>query len=179
MSCMIFVSAVSLPHEALIHLPLALFLLSPLLILAGAVLPPQPGWPYRMAGLLALGVGSASLFFAVPCAAGVNHGVPQNEDLGGVQWICASLIVETRMIFIGLTLIYGAVVFVPEILQLRDNRLFSTVLPLSFLVLYMAGALFVIQTTNTAAAAITSDLSANAVSAAGDDGSRARVLERK
>lgn len=144
-------SMVSLQNEALIHGPLFLFLLCPLLIVLGAALPPLKGWPFRLAALLALALATASLFLLAPTPAHTDPAVMKSPAGDAVTWIYQSLVVEARIIFVGLTALYIGVILLPEMLRRRDNRLFSTVLPLSFLLLYSAGAVFLVQTTNSAA----------------------------
>lgn len=140
-----------LQHDLLIYAPLVLFVLCPLLILLGAALPPLRGRPYRLAALLVLGLGTASLFVAIPCPTNVDPLVTGSPTFAAIHWICRNLVTETHIIFLGLTAIYVGVILLPELLRRRDNRLFSTVLPLSFLVLYSAGAVFLMQTTGSAA----------------------------
>lgn len=139
---------VLLPHAVLMHAPLVLFLLCPVFILVGAVLPPFRGRPWLLGGLLLLGLGTLSLYLHWPGAT-AGPGVA-DPTTGTVRWICQSLTTEARIIFVGLTAIFIAVMMLPAVLRQRDNRLFSTVLPLSFLVLYSAGAIFLINATNAA-----------------------------
>jgi hypothetical protein len=160
------------------HLPLVLLLLCPAFILLGAALPPLRGWPWRLAALLLLGIGTAGLFFAIP---GPQHYDPRlmpNPAAGAVQWIYRSLIMEARIIFMGLTAIYVGVILLPEILRRRDNRLFSTVLPLSFLVLYSAGTVFLMQTTDSAAV-VTQTLGIGVDDAGASHNGEAPAPERK
>lgn len=142
-------SAVLFPEAVLMHAPLVLFLLCPVFIAVGAVLSPCRGRPWLLGGLLLLGLGTASLFARLPSER-PDPTVAANPSAGTVLWICRSLPLEARIMFVGLTAIYIAVMFLPAILRQRDNRLFSTVLPLSFLVLYSAGAIFLIKTTDAA-----------------------------
>ncbi|HVT98064.1 MAG TPA: hypothetical protein VHE33_11200 [Acidobacteriaceae bacterium] len=160
------------------HLPLVLLLLCPVFILLGAALPPLRGWPWRLAALLLLGIGTAGLFFAIP---GPQHYDPRlmpNPAAGAVQWIYRSLVMEARIIFMGLTAIYVGVILLPEVLRRRDNRLFSTVLPLSFLLLYSAGAVFLMQTTDSAAV-VTQTLGIGADDTGASHRAEAPVSERK
>lgn len=144
-------SLLMLQHALLIHAPAVLFLLCPLLILLGAALPPRTGRPYRLAALMVLGAGTVALFFAIPCPGPADPELTGSPASSTFQWICRNLIVESRIIFVGLTAIYVGVILLPEILRRRENRLFSTVLPLSFLILYSAGTMFLVQTTDPAA----------------------------
>lgn len=156
-------------YDALANVPLILFLLCPLLILVGAALPPVPGRPFRLAALLILGLGTASLFLAMPGAAHVDATLGRNRAADAIQWIYRSLAMEARIIFVGLTAIYLGVILLPEVLR-RNNRLFSTALPLSFLVLYSAGAVFLVQITHSATG-VTWNLGGDAAGAGGSDGS--------
>lgn len=145
-------SFISFHHDVLSHAPLVLFLLCPALIVVGAALPPLRGRPWLLAALLALGLGTASLFVAMPGGGLEDTALgAANPAAAAVLWIYRGLIAEARLIFIGLTAIYLGVILLPELLRRRDHRLFSTVLPLSFLVLYSAGAVFLIQTADSAA----------------------------
>lgn len=162
-------SIVSLQHEVLIHAPVILFLLCPLLILLGAALPPLRGRPFRLAALVALALGTLTLFFATPAPEHVDPALARNPAVSAVEWLYRSLVLEARVIFIGLTAIYIGVILLPEVLRRRDNRLFSTVLPLSFLVLYSAGAVFLVQTSDSAAA-ITWQPAVHATSAGAPEG---------
>lgn len=144
---------ISFRHDVLSHAPLVLCLLCPALIVVGAALPPLRGRPWLLAALLSLALGTASLFVAMPGGGLEDPALAAgNPAAGAVLWIYRGFTAEARLIFIGLTAIYLAVVLLPELLRRRDNRLFSTVLPLSFLVLYSAGAVFLIQTADSAAA---------------------------
>jgi hypothetical protein len=143
-------SVASLGSDLLAYSKVVVFLLCPLLILLGAALPPRRGRPYRLAALVVLGLGTASLFFAMPDGGTVDSSSANSDSS---QWLCHSLATEARIIFIGLTAIYIGMILLPEILRRRNNRLFSTVLPLSFLLLYSAGAIFLVQTADSSAAA--------------------------
>ena len=144
---------ISFRLAVLAHAPLLLLLISPFLILIGALLSPFRGRPYRLAALFVLSLGTLSLFFA---------GQPQPltqatmaTEPAAAAWTYHNIIPEARVIFTGLTLIYIVVLLPPEILRLRENRVFSTVLPLSFLILYAAAGVFLVQTVDSAAAAQT------------------------
>jgi hypothetical protein len=57
-----------------------------------------------------------------------------------------TLATETRDIFVTLSMIACGVFFVPRLLGKADNLLFSRVLPLSFLVFYAVGIIFLVNT---------------------------------
>ncbi len=133
-------------HPLIIHFPIALLLLSPLFILIGAVPASPKGRPYTIAGLLILLLGTGTLFIA----ASTGHAASELAERGGpvvaVLEIHEHMASEAQMIFAGLSVILLGIFLVPRILHRGDNRLFSTTLPLAFLVLYAAGALFLVNT---------------------------------
>jgi len=133
-------SQVAISHYAL----LILLSTGPMLIAIGALLPPRAGRPFLVAALIFLGLETA-LFFAphpdIPrVGAHDSMATPtlQQEDEG--------ILLETKAMFLGLFGIYAAVLFIPRILHRLESRLFSTALPLSFLVLYSAGTVFWLTT---------------------------------
>jgi uncharacterized membrane protein len=53
---------------------------------------------------------------------------------------------KTRVIFSGLTVILAAILFLSRLLRRAETRIFSTALPLCFLLLYAVGLLFLVNT---------------------------------
>ena len=131
-------------HPMIIHFPIALLLVAPLFIVIAAMLPPPKGQPFMISALVLLALGTASLFFAIPSGeAAAQHlysGAAAGDPLSAHQ----NLGFETRGIFVMLLVLYVSVMLVPKVLH-RDGRLFSTVLPLAFLLLYCAGAVVLVN----------------------------------
>lgn len=126
----------AVPIEIVANLPLpveiGLLVAGPLLILIGAMLPPSRAQAFLIAALVIMALGTACLFVPPPA--------------GGVAKVHgAEVLLEARTFFVGLLSLYLGVLFMPRFLHRSRNRLFSTVLPLCFLVLYSAGAVFLIQ----------------------------------
>ena len=138
-------------HPMMIHFPIVLLLVSPLFMLLAALLPPLSGRPYSLAALMLLALGTASLFVSV--AAGSQAAVEAGAAGPAVSVLQAHahLASETKYIFLGLLAIYLGVILLPALLNCRDSRLFTTLLPLSFLILYAAGAIFLVRTADTGA----------------------------
>jgi hypothetical protein len=147
-------AALSLLHSMrclLIDFPVFLLIICPLLNLIGAAMPPLRARPWLLAALLALAVGTGSLFIVFPSAKSLGPLGSQNAADWARLCIYEGLATEAKIIFTGLTVIDIAVFFMPDFLHRRDSRLFSTVLPLSFLILYSAGATLLVQTVDSAA----------------------------
>lgn len=134
------------PHEAVsYYILLFLMFAGPLSIAIGALLPPRVGRPFLLAALVFLGLETTLFFLAAP---GQNPAqtVPQDEAVLIAAAETTGIMFETKAMFLGLFGIYAAVLSIPLILHRLESRLFSTALPLSFLVLYSAGTVFWLTT---------------------------------
>lgn len=138
----------------LIDSPVFLLAICPVLVVAGAVLPPLKGRPWLLAALLTLGIGTGGLFLSTRGGRIPDPYAHCDPATSAVLWIYESFTTEARIIFTGLTAVYIAVFLMPYILHRRDSRLFSTVLPMTFLILYSAGAVFLLQTADSAASVV-------------------------
>ncbi len=132
-------------HPFIIHFPIGLLLITPLFILIGAAMPPPKGRPWMVTALVLMALGTASLFIAVPsgeaAARILFHGTESPSLLEAHQ----RLAMETRGTFVMLLAIYVSVLLIPVVLR-QQGRLLSTVLPVCFLLLYLAGATLLVNT---------------------------------
>ncbi len=133
-------------HPLIIHFPIVLLLISPLFILISAVLAPPKGRPYMTVALLLLLLGTGSLFLAAETGEAAADLAERSEGMSAVLQSHEELASKTKIVFSGLSvLLLGMVVFF-RLLRHVESRLFSTYLPLTFLVLYSVGVLFLINT---------------------------------
>lgn len=139
------ISAWASVHPIIIHFPIALLLVAPVFIVIAAALSPPKGRPFMVSALILLGLGTASLFVAIPAGEAAAKLVPNYGTTGALVATHQNLAFETRGIFVMLLVLYGTIMLVPKVLH-RDGRLFSTVLPIAFLLLYCAGAVVLVNT---------------------------------
>ena len=132
-------------HPVVNHLAVILLLVTPLFISVAAALRPPGGRPWMMASLILLTIGTASLFFAVPTGRTAAQLASQHPDVQAELKAHESLAIEARGIFVLVLILYVAVMLVPRATH-QETRLFSTVLPLTILVLYCAGAVVLLDT---------------------------------
>ena len=133
-------------HPLVIHFPIALLLIAPLFVIAGAILEPAKGRAYHLAGLALMLLGTAAVFVAVGSGEAAGE---QAERIAGVKQVLETheaLAERTRIAFSVLSVIFAALLIVPRLLRHADNRLVTTTLPLAFLVLYSAGMLLLVNT---------------------------------
>ena len=131
-------------HPAVIHFPIALLLVAPLFVVAGALLHARGRMLLVAAlALMILGTGGAWLAVATGEAAsdvaesrpGLKAAVEQHEDLAET----------TRAVFTALTVLFALIVALPPLIR-KANVLTTTVAPLLFLIAYAAGALLLANT---------------------------------
>lgn len=134
-------------HPLLVHFPIALLLLCPLFILIGAILSPLKARPYLTAALIVLFLGTASLFAAAESGKAAASLAARGGPAGAVMAAHVDLAARSEVLFSVLFVLLFGIVVLPAILHCQDTRLTTTFMPLSFLVLYCAGLLFVMNTT--------------------------------
>jgi uncharacterized membrane protein len=132
-------------HPIMVHFPVGLLLVTPLFIVIGAVLPPMKARPWMLTALILMALGTASLFLAVPTGEAAAQAGRIASSSPTLLETHQQLALETRGIFTMLLAIYVGVMLVPVVLH-QQSRLFSTILPVSFLLLYSAGAVLLVNT---------------------------------
>ena len=133
-------------HPLVIHMPIGLLLVVPLLILLGALLSPSRGRPFLMVGLLLMFLGTASIYVAVETGEAAGKLVERTPDISAVLQHHQQLAERTQFIFSTLTVTFAIILIVPHVLHRNSTRAFSTVAPLVFLVFYLAGAVVLANT---------------------------------
>jgi uncharacterized membrane protein len=134
-------------HPLIIHFPIALLLVAPLLVLAGVLLKPEKGRPVLYVALALMVVGTLSIFLAASTGEAAGKLAERTPQIDAVLERHEELADATRAVFSGLTVIFAAIMFAPMAFQKLSGRLISTALPLVFLLFYGVGVLLL---TNTA-----------------------------
>ena len=134
-------------HPLIIHFPIALLLVAPLLVLIGALLKPEKGRPVLYVALALMIVGTLSIFLAAATGEAAGKLAERTPQIDAVLERHEELADATRAVFSGLTVIFAAIMFAPMAFQKLSGRLISTALPLVFLLFYGVGVLLL---TNTA-----------------------------
>ena len=134
-------------HPLIIHFPIVLLLVAPLLVLVGALLKPEQGRPLLYVALALMIAGTLSTFLAASTGEAAGKLAVRTPQIDAVLERHEELADATRAVFSGLTVIFAAILFAPMALHKLSGRLVSTVLPLVFLLFYGVGVLLL---TNTA-----------------------------
>lgn len=136
-------------HPLIIHFPIVLLLVSPLFITISAALPPPKGRPFMMTAIFLLLLGTASLFIAMSTGKAAAKVVERGGTIDAVLETHQNFASETLIVFSELSIILLGIFLLPRILRQRETRLFSTVLPLTFLAFYFGGIVFLVNTAHT------------------------------
>ncbi len=133
-------------HPLIVHFPIALLLVAPLFIVIGAALRPEPGRIYLFSALILMAVGTSAVFVALETGEAAAKLAERSPEINAVLEHHEQLAETTRMVFSALTLIFAAILLLPRLLRRSSGWLASRALPLSFLVLYGAGMLLLVNT---------------------------------
>jgi len=132
-------------HPLIIHFPIALLLVSPLFMLIGIIRQPEKGRPFLETAVVLLLLGTVTLFFAAESGEAAAELADQTPPVADLLRQHQQLASDTRNLFVTLSVISIGVLMLPRLLS-TDRVLFTRVLPLSFLVFYAVGIIFLVNT---------------------------------
>lgn len=128
-------------HPLIVHFPIALLLIAPLFIVIGVVWRPERSFPFLLAALILMTVGTVSTFVAASSGKAAGELVENAPQAAAVLEQHQKLAETTEIAFSALTLIFTAILFVPRLLKREPTRVISMALPLVFLMFYATGAI--------------------------------------
>ncbi len=127
-------------HPLLVHFPIALLLVAPLFVMAGAILrEPTRAFSFMLAALVLMVLGTVSTF--ITASSGKAAGLENLPSARRVLELHQELAETAELAFAALTLIFACIVFVPRWLNAEPTPATSTWLPLLFLLFYATGIL--------------------------------------
>lgn len=133
-------------HPLIIHFPIVLLLVAPILILIGALLPPERGRTVLYTALALMIVGTLSTFIAAATGEAAGKLAQRTPQINAVLERHEELADMTRGVFSFLTIIFAGISLAPVAFPKLSGRVVATVLPLVFLLLYGVGAILLINT---------------------------------
>ena len=134
-------------HPLVVHFPIALLLIAPLFVLIGVVRKPERSFPFLLAALILMVLGTGGTFLAISSGEAAGE---LAENIPGIKPVLEQhrdLAETTEIAFLALTFIFAAILFAPRLLKREPTRAISTALPLVFLLFYATG---VVSLANTA-----------------------------
>lgn len=127
-------------HPLIVHFPIALLLVAPLLIVIGLFLP-KHGRGLFIGALVVMVLGTIGTYFAVATGEAAGELAERTPGMAGVLERHEELAETVRAIFTTLTVVFAAILFVPSILKKGLGRKTASVVVLAFLLLYAGGAI--------------------------------------
>ena len=132
-------------HPLIIHFPIVLLMIAPLFVLIGAALSPAKAKSFLIAALILMVLGTTSTFVAVETGEAAGKLADRTPEINNVLMHHEQLAERTRLSFTILTLVFAILLGLPLILR-RESRMFTTALPIVFLVFYGGAMLFLVNT---------------------------------
>jgi uncharacterized membrane protein len=133
-------------HPLVVHFPIALLLVAPLFVIGAVILNPKKGWPFLIAALVLMLLGTAGTFLATATGEAAAEVAERTAAMSAVLERHEDLADTTRIVFSVLTVLFAAILFLPRLLKREMTVAVARLLPVAFLVLYGAGAVVLVNT---------------------------------
>jgi len=131
-------------HPLIVHFPIALLLVAPILVILAMLLPRQSRG-LSIAAFVLMAMGTIATYVAVASGEAAGELAERTAGVAAVLEGHGELAETTRLIFTALTVIFAAMLFGPILLKRRLGQRSSVVLSLAFLLFYSAGSLVLIN----------------------------------
>jgi uncharacterized membrane protein len=126
-------------HPLIIHFPIALLLIAPILVLLGLILPKQARGLF-IAAFAVMALGTIATYFAVATGEAAAELAERTPGIAAVLERHEEMAETTRAIFTALTVVFAGILFLPSLFKRNLGRKSAAVVSLAFLVFYAAGA---------------------------------------
>jgi uncharacterized membrane protein len=127
-------------HPLIIHFPIALLFIAPILVLLGIILPRQ-GRGLFIAAFVVMALGTIATYFAVATGEAAAELAERTPGIAAVLERHEEMAETTQAIFTALTVVFAGILFVPSLLKRNPGRKSVAVVNLAFLVFYAAGTI--------------------------------------
>ena len=133
-------------HPLLIHFPIVLLLLTPLLVAISAALSPPRSRPYLLMALIILLLGTGSLFLAASSGEEAAELADRADGVNAVLSAHEALASTTKSIFSVCSLGLLGLFAWPRLSRRPPTRVSTTAAPFVFLAVYSVGILYLVNT---------------------------------
>ena len=133
-------------HPLIIHFPIGLLLVAPLLVLIGALMSPKKGRTMLLAALIMMLLGTVSVFIALQTGEAAAELADRSPQVNAIIQHHEELAEQTRIVFSILTVGFAALLFLPNLLKREVTRPSHITFLLIFLLFYGAGTILLANT---------------------------------
>lgn len=132
-------------HPVIVHFPIALLLVAPILVLIGSFVPNKTR-SFLIAAFILMLIGTITAWIAVSTGEDAGEIAERMVNAEAVLENHEELAETTSKVFTALTAIFGVIVFAPMLIKKELPSVVLTVLNVAFLVFYGAGTILLINT---------------------------------
>ena len=132
-------------HPIIIHFPIALLLIAPIIIIIGLFMP-KNGRTFFLSAFVLMLIGTIATFIAVSTGNAAGELAEHVNNVESVLEEHEELAETTRTVFAILTAIFGVIVFAPMLFKKELSRVITIPLNLAFLLFYGSGAVLLMNT---------------------------------
>ncbi len=132
-------------HPLIIHFPIALLMIAPLLILIGAFAAKR-GKAFLISALILMAIGTAATFIAVSTGEAAGELAERVPNVEAVLESHEDLAETTRNVFSILTVVFAIILIAPMVFRKELSSRVTIPMNLAFLLFYSSGVVMLINT---------------------------------
>ena len=133
-------------HPVVVHFPVILLLIAPLLVILGAVLPEAQRGPFLASALILMVLGTSMTYLAAATGKSATKVITSTPAVAVLLEEHRSLADTTRELFSVLTLVFAVLLFAHRLLRRGLDAWVRTSLLAAFLLFYGTGAVLLVDT---------------------------------
>lgn len=131
-------------HPIIIHFPIALLFVAPILVILGMIFH-KSGKAFMVSAFVLMLIGTIATFIAVSTGEAAGELAERIQNVEAVLENHEELAETTGNVFTALTVIFGAIVFIPMIFKKEFGRKIVIPISIAFLFFYAAGTVVLIN----------------------------------
>jgi uncharacterized membrane protein len=128
-----------------VHFPIALLIVAPVLIALGLIVYRQYQW-FAISALVIMSLGVLAAFVTVSTGEAGAELAMRSPEINPVLERHEEMAETTQWVFLGLTLLFAAITLIPRALKRPLKRLPDTIVAVAFLLIYSGGTILLANT---------------------------------
>ncbi len=133
-------------HPVVVHFPVALLLVAPVLVLLGLALKPERGRGLLLSAFVLMALGTVATWVAVETGEAAGRMAERNPTVNVILEHHEELAESVRLVFTALTAVFATVLFLPTLIRRQLSRAASSSLLVVYLGFYAVGVLLLANT---------------------------------